>query len=135
MNFTYQEKLVFLLIFIFSGIDFFFRSGNGFDVFLCNHGIGWGIRAPQEWIFVISPLTLIGVSWYWWKSEHWRIRVACCLIFFGGVMNLMDRIIFGCVRDYLQLPLFPSFNMADMMLCLGVGLLFFFLFVRPEHQE
>lgn len=134
MIFTYQEKLFFLLIAFFSAADFFLRrrffQGGGF----CNQGIGWGISFPKIWILVISGLTLAIVLWLWYQSKNWRIRIALSLIFIGGAINLIDRIVLGCVRDYLYLPLFPSFNVADMMLSLGVGALVFLFFIHSERE-
>lgn len=45
----------------------------------------------------------------------------------GGVSNLYDRAVFGCVRDFALIQWFPAFNFADVFLAIGAGLLLFSL--------
>ncbi|MFZ1626935.1 MAG: signal peptidase II, partial [Candidatus Moraniibacteriota bacterium] len=47
-------------------------------------------------------------------------RLAWASILFGGFINALDRLLHGCVQDYLHFAFFPSFNLADIMLFLGV---------------
>lgn len=53
-------------------------------------------------------------------------RTALALILGGALGNLIDRIRFGAVVDFLDFHLaslhWPAFNVADVCICLGVGL-------------
>ena len=49
-------------------------------------------------------------------------------IFLGGLSNLIDRLRFGYVIDYLDLSYFTVFNLADAMVTFGVLALFYFNF-------
>ena len=49
-------------------------------------------------------------------------------IFLGGLSNLIDRLRFGYVIDYLDLSYFTVFNLADAMITFGVLALFYFNF-------
>jgi signal peptidase II len=42
----------------------------------------------------------------------------------GSVSNLLDRVRLGYVTDFLDLAYWPSFNLADTFIVVGVGLLF-----------
>lgn len=54
------------------------------------------------------------------------------LIITGGLSNLFDRLIRGGVVDFIGLPYLPSFNLADMVICLGCVLLIIdFLKTKP----
>ncbi len=44
----------------------------------------------------------------------------CALIAAGAVGNLLDRIVFGSVRDFMDVHFWPVFNLADVMISLGV---------------
>jgi len=49
--------------------------------------------------------------------------IGLSLIFGGGVSNLVDRLMLGCVRDFINLPSWtrwPSFNLADSAISIGV---------------
>ena len=50
-------------------------------------------------------------------------RVAAGLVVGGAVANLGDRVLGGSVVDFLDLGWWPSFNLADVALCVGCGLL------------
>lgn len=57
-------------------------------------------------------------------------QTALCLVIGGGVGNLIDRIVYAGVTDYIRLLLFdfPVFNLADMAITGGVAALFVLLF-------
>lgn len=48
---------------------------------------------------------------------------ALTLIILGAVGNLLDRLRYGFVTDYFNVPFFTAFNLADAMIVFGVGLL------------
>jgi signal peptidase II len=49
------------------------------------------------------------------------------LVLGGAVGNLVDRLRFGYVVDFLDFRVFPVFNVADTAIVTGVGLLFLYL--------
>lgn len=62
------------------------------------------------------------------KEDLWR-RLAVCFILGGAVSNLFDRFRLGYVVDFLDFHWrgqahYPSFNLADAFICIGVGVLF-----------
>jgi signal peptidase II len=65
--------------------------------------------------------------------------LALALVAAGAVGNLSDRLAFGCVRDFLDVYLihYPVFNVADILITVGAGLLVVELLrrKRPEAPE
>jgi signal peptidase II len=59
------------------------------------------------------------------KSEPRAVLTGLALVVGGGFGNLIDRVRLGYVVDYLELKLFsfPVFNIADIAVCTGCGLL------------
>ena len=58
---------------------------------------------------------------------------ALALVFAGGFSNLVDRILFGCVRDFIDFVIFPVFNFADVFISLGVALVIYFTMMRKNE--
>lgn len=54
------------------------------------------------------------------------------LLIGGAVGNLLDRLLSGAVTDFIKLPLWPAFNVADIAITFGVFALLWVLEGRPE---
>ena len=100
-----------------------YNEGAAFS-FLSDQG-GW-----QRWFFVILAIAFsIGlIIWLLRLSEQEKwISAAIALILGGAVGNVIDRILFGHVIDFLDVYYdkwhFPAFNIADSAISLGVGLI------------
>jgi signal peptidase II len=120
--------------------------GNLLDLQLViNRGAVFGIGANRRFFFIAFTIGALaaGLLVFGWftTSRQWLAHVAIGLILAGGIGNLYDRIVYTVVRDFLhmlpewRLPfgwnwpggspeLFPwVFNLADVMLLTGMGLL------------
>lgn len=64
-------------------------------------------------------------------------RLGVALVIAGAAGNLIDRIRLGYVVDFLQMPYWPVFNVADVAIIAGIGLLWW-TFTRasePAHRD
>jgi signal peptidase II len=70
------------------------------------------------------------------RAEAWAIA-GLPMVLGGAVGNWIDRIARGFVIDFIDLQFinWPSFNVADSAICVGVGLLVIDSFVRKEEKE
>lgn len=101
-------------------IDAVFRFHLSSEHFVCNAGVAFGLTLPTDVIW-LSTSIFLAVAMYAIGSETYvGDRLAWIAVFLGGTVNALDRMVHGCVKDYISLPFFPSFNLADMMLFLGV---------------
>ena len=104
-----------------------------------NRGAAFGILPGAAAIFMILALaTIVSIFVFAWRSKAAPLvrKIALGLICGGAVGNLLDRIRFGHVVDFLDFYLrgwhWPAFNVADSSLCIGAGLLLWkALFQRP----
>ncbi|MEN3112636.1 signal peptidase II [Uliginosibacterium paludis] len=107
--------------------DFFnlvlvYNPGAAFS-FLANHA-GW-----QRWFFVI--LAAVISAWLLrliWIHRSERLQPAAFALVVGGAIgNVVDRLVWGKVVDFLDFHLaghhWPAFNLADSAICLGVILM------------
>ena len=99
---------------------------------ICNPGVAWGSVALPLWanVALTAVALLLGVLLAWPTLSAASMRMVAALgwvlILTGGVSNLLDKAVRGCVVDFLPLPLVPNFpwyNVADVYLTLGVALL------------
>ena len=97
-----------------------------------NRGVAFGMFSDMRWIFVaVTVILIIAVVAVMFvkrpKSKMFYLSVA--LIVGGGIGNLIDRIFYGYVIDYLSLSFFPPVcNFADYCITIGTILLIIYLF-------
>jgi len=115
------------------------RHSGGF--YLCNSGISFGIQFSNVIFWLIIALFCLIILFYCvflYKQRIFFYFSGLVLIglslFVGGVLsNLIDRLLMGCVLDYISFfKLFPIFNLADMGIFLGSCLVLFFLLSKNE---
>jgi|WetSurMetagenome_2_1015567.scaffolds.fasta_scaffold869697_1 lipoprotein signal peptidase len=110
-----------LLVFIDQSAKRIIRSKGGF--YICNSDISWGIQIPQ-YLFVIFWLLVIAFLIILWIKKRSKINaIFILLIFSGAVSNILDRVVFGCVIDFIKISIFPIFNPADIFITAGTILL------------
>lgn len=103
-----------------------------------NDGAGFGVLSGKVWLlilFTIFFLAFILIFNHYQKHKNALYSWSMSLIFAGAIGNLIDRIFFGYVRDFLFFELinFPIFNVADSCLTIGIILLVvFLLFIEPK---
>lgn len=90
----------------------------------CNTGVAFSFLESLGRInIVLSFAVLAGVFYFLIRQETKLAIVATFLVLAGGLSNLIDRFVFGCVRDFIDFKFWPSFNLADSAIFLGIGIL------------
>jgi signal peptidase II len=110
-----------------------YNRGAAFS-FLSDAG-GW-----QRWFFVTVSLlaSVLLIVWlYKLKPQQRMLALALSLVLGGAVGNLIDRLWFGYVIDFIQLYYrdfyWPAFNVADSAITIGAAILIWdALFAKPE---
>lgn len=107
--------------------------------FILNDGAAFGMLAgKQVFLQIVTGVALVALLVYLlFKKPASKLEYASyLLIFAGGVGNMVDRVLNGVVVDYIEFLFmdFAVFNFADILVCVGVGLLFLALLV-PEFKK
>jgi signal peptidase II len=91
-----------------------------------NRGAAFGLfQNFTAGFLLISALVMIGILIYYWRlpSRDWSARLALALVFGGAIANAYDRGVKGSVIDFIQVPHWPIFNVADSAITVGVAVL------------
>ena len=93
-----------------------------------NEGAAFSIMYGLRYILIaISIAFLVFIIYYMYKKKKYNIEFA--LIIGGLIGNLIDRIVFGYVIDYIGVIIFkyyfPIFNIADALIVIGAIILLF----------
>ena len=91
-----------------------------------NEGIAFGIKIPQE-LFYILVVIIIYFIFKKFKKEIKKKNIlvlsSLTLIGAGAISNIIDRVVRGFVVDYLHFFNISAFNVADVVIVIGIGLL------------
>jgi signal peptidase II len=103
-----------------------------------NPGIVWGLFQDYPGIFTaLAAVAVPLIVLLFWRTPAPRrlFTVALGLILAGALGNLYDRLVYGKVRDFIDFYAidYPVFNVADSMICVGVGLLAWHLAFGPKE--
>ena len=99
---------------------------------LHNTGIAFGLFKDQGSVFIIIPLmavVLLVFNIYYYRQNNEVINrtyiVSFSLILGGALGNLMDRIVYGHVIDFIDFRIWPVFNIADSAITIGAAVILF----------
>ncbi len=110
--------------------------------YIRNEGAAWGIFAQKQlWFCIIAILFLIGGSIVYLRCVQMNsfkaLRAALVLVLSGAMGNLIDRVRFHYVIDFLYVKAirFPVFNVADCYVTVGCFLMILLcIFYYPEQE-
>ncbi|WP_343094059.1 signal peptidase II [Streptococcus australis] len=106
--------------------------------YLKNSGAAFSMLENQQWFFTIITLIAMGAAFVYLyrhiKGSIWLL-LGLTLIISGGIGNFIDRLRQGFVVDMFHLDFmdFAIFNVADIYLTIGVGLLLIYLLREESH--
>jgi signal peptidase II len=108
------------------GLALEYNSGTAFSL----------LEGAGDWIVPVVVAVLAVVGWLAWRAERTLLTVAYGLVLGGALGNLADRVFrghHGDVADFVTLRHWPTFNVADACITVGVVLLVIAL-LRPPRR-
>ena len=99
--------------------------------YILNPGAAFGLFEEQQWLFIlVAVLLVLGVAVLFRQllQQPPVMRFGAALLVGGALGNLMDRIRLGKVVDFWDFRIWPIFNVADIAICVGVGLILLAMF-------
>jgi signal peptidase II len=91
-----------------------------------NEGVAFGLGGEISAVLIgativllVGLLVLLAIR----GGSGWLVWLPAALLLGGALGNLADRVRDGAVTDFIDLPLWPTFNLADVAITVGVLLL------------
>lgn len=146
----YKITCIVLLLdqFIKYMVNKFMKVNTGIDIipkffkifYVRNTGAAFSILEDNTILLIIISVVFIVILDLYIKKEKsfTKLSVISLGMIMGGIFgNLLDRIIYHSVIDYLSFGKFPIFNLADTCICVGVGLLIIneLIKVRKDNKD
>ena len=144
-----QLLVIFLLLVVIDQISkYLIRSHGGF--YICNKGIAFGLKLPEILILFLSIMLVLCLGClilnYKFKilneikikklknlklienlklkiKNYRSVKIGMIIIIAGATSNVLDRLMHGCVIDFIDLKIWPVFNLADSFIVIGVIIL------------
>ena len=111
-------------------------------VMVWNRGVTFGFLGDTpywgQWALVGLSLAIVAILLLWLRRAETTWRAAAIGLIIGGALgNVIDRVHYGAVADFLDFHVagyhWPAFNFADAAITVGVAIMFFdALFKRKE---
>ncbi len=117
--------------------------------YICNHNLAFGLNLKWGILIFIFLFILIALNFQFkifnlklisnfkFQISNWSVLniSGIILIASGGISNIIDRLHFGCVIDFIDLKFWPVFNLADIYITLGVILILISYFKSKEKNN
>ncbi len=103
-----------------------------------NTGAAFGIFQNANMpLLILSILISLVVVWLYFKSEDEPLifRISLAMMLGGAIGNMIDRIRFGFVTDFIAVGRFPVFNIADAAVTVGVAIMLIAMLIHERKEK
>ena len=104
-----------------------------------NKGMAFGMLANQRWVFIAltsAVIVALAVAVFKLKKQGTMFYISAALLIGGGIGNMIDRLLYGYVVDYISLSFFPPVcNFVDYCVTAGVIMLLIYLFFFTDFLK
>lgn len=103
-----------------------------------NTGVAFGMLQGMNPVFIGLAVVVSGMIVYYYSKldrKDWLLRLALMLELGGAVGNLVDRIKYGFVIDFISVGNFPVFNVADSCITVGVFVLLIGIWMQEKREK
>ena len=111
-------------------------------VLLMNKGVSFGmLGGGGPWVLIALSLVIISILAVWLvRTTHIPLCIALAAVIGGALGNVIDRVVYGAVIDFLDFHAFdwhyPAFNIADSAIVLGIAFVVFDgLLLEPKRKR
>lgn len=106
--------------------------------YILNPGAAFGMMANQTAFFIVLALAIVGAVIYFYptiRRESRVMKLGIGLLLGGAIGNLIDRVQIGMVVDFFDFRIWPIFNIADIGIVCGAGIILGVSFLTRDKSE
>lgn len=109
--------------------------------YIRNKGMAWGMLQNQRWLFIAATVVIVAfiiILAIKYGKVHPTLNLGMSLTLSGAIGNLIDRIFYPeGVIDFFHAEFidFPIFNIADIAVCIGAGLIMIYIIFFDKKKE
>ena len=103
-----------------------------------NAGAAFGLFQNGNLVFTVLAILVAGAILYYFprtSRKDWWLRIALILQFCGATGNLIDRLFFKHVTDFISVGNFAIFNVADASISVGVAVLIVGVWISEAAEK
>ena len=103
-----------------------------------NTGVAFGMFQGMNGVFIVlAILVSLAILYYFPRvpRQDWALRLAMGMQLAGAVGNLIDRVQFGHVTDFISIGNFAVFNIADASISVGVVILILAVWIQDIKKK
>lgn len=105
--------------------------------YILNPGMAFGLQVGNRFFYIfftcLASLIIFIFMFKLDEDQKWS-RLALSLILGGALGNLIDRIGMGKVVDFIKISIWPIFNVADIMVTIGMVILILVVLLDNKKQ-
>ncbi len=101
--------------------------------YITNTGSAFGLFKGFNYAFVIISLIVIGIIFYHLrkiKKNETALQISVGLLLGGSIGNLIDRLYYSAVIDFIDFRIWPIFNIADSAVTISIVILIFIIWKK-----
>lgn len=105
--------------------------------YILNPGAAFGILENQRIFFIVIGIFILLAAILFYpkiRQEKFPLKAGSALLLGGAIGNLIDRIQTGYVVDFFDFRIWPIFNVADIAIVCGVGLIIYTILFKGRMQ-
>lgn len=103
-----------------------------------NTGVAFGLLQGMNPVFIGLAVIVSGMIIYYYQKlepQDWLLKLALTLELGGAIGNMVDRIRYGHVIDFISVGNFPVWNVADACITVGVFILLIGVWVQEKRDK
>lgn len=114
--------------FLFEGVNIVIIPNILSFIYTQNSGAAFGMMQGYNILFTIVTIIVVALLLYYFNK--FGSDAGALLLLSGAAANLIDRMFFGYVRDFISISIWPTFNFADAFGVIGVLLIAYMSFKK-----
>ncbi|OGI25089.1 MAG: signal peptidase II [Candidatus Moranbacteria bacterium RBG_13_45_13] len=100
---------------------------------ICNKNIAWSIPIAPSVFYFLWAIIFLFLIYCFLNRKHFE-KTALVFIISGGISNIIDRLAHGCVIDFIDIKIWPVFNLADVYITIGILMLLLEYIKSPSRK-